>query len=82
MTAEMKRKAREQRDAAREVRAKAARRDREDIFEVGEEGLSLEALADTIQVDPSDIVRTLFMKGIMLSMNQVTLATFLSNVKM
>lgn len=33
--------------------------------------MSLEALADAIQVDPSDIVRTLFMKGIMLSLNQV-----------
>lgn len=33
--------------------------------------MSLEALADAMQVDPSDIVRTLFMKGIMLSLNQV-----------
>jgi hypothetical protein len=33
--------------------------------------MSLEALAEAIQVDPSDIMRTLFMKGIMLSMNQV-----------
>jgi hypothetical protein len=40
-------------------------------LQVGEEGMSLEALAEAIQVDPSDIMRTLFMKGIMLSMNQV-----------
>jgi hypothetical protein len=33
--------------------------------------MSLEALAEAIQVDASDIVRTLFMKGIMLSLNQV-----------
>lgn len=33
--------------------------------------MSLEALADAIQVDASDIVRSLFMKGIMLSLNQV-----------
>lgn len=33
--------------------------------------MSLEALAEAIQVDSSDIVRTLFMKGIMLSLNQV-----------
>ncbi len=33
--------------------------------------MSLIQLADMIQEDPSDIVRTLFMKGIMLSMNQV-----------
>jgi hypothetical protein len=36
-----------------------------------QEGMSLEALAEAIQVDASDIVRSLFMKGIMLSMNQV-----------
>ena len=35
--------------------------------------MSLEALAEAIQVDSSDIVRSLFMKGIMLSMNQVGL---------
>jgi hypothetical protein len=44
--------------------------------QVGDEGMSLEALADAIQVDPSDIVRTLFMKGIMLSLNQVRTAVF------
>ena len=33
--------------------------------------MSLEGLAEAIQQDPSDIVRALFMKGIMLSMNQV-----------
>jgi len=49
----------------------AGRRDKEEIFEVGEEGMSLIELADIVQVDPSDIVRTLFMKGITLSMNQV-----------
>jgi len=71
VTAEMRRKARQLREAAREEKAASARRDREEIFEVGEEGMSLEELAEKIQVDPSDIVRTLFMKGIMLSMNQV-----------
>lgn len=67
----MKRAARKQREQEREEKAAAKRREREEIFEVGEEGMSLEALADAIQVDPSDIMRTLFMKGIMLSMNQV-----------
>lgn len=71
VTAEMKRAARKQREAEREEKAAAKRREREEIFEVGEEGMSLEALAEAIQVDPSDIMRTLFMKGIMLSMNQV-----------
>ena len=32
--------------------------------------MSLEALADLLVCDPSDVVRTLFMKGITLSMNQ------------
>lgn len=39
--------------------------------QVGDEGMSLEQLGEIIQVDASDIVRSLFMKGIMLSMNQV-----------
>jgi len=34
--------------------------------------MGLIQLAEMIQEDPSDIVRTLFMKGIMLSMNQAS----------
>lgn len=71
VTAEMKRNARQQREKERVEKAAKARREREEIFEVGDEGMSLEDLADVIQVDSSDIVRTLFMKGLMLSMNQV-----------
>ena len=67
----MKRKAKQQREFGREEKAAGSRRDREEIFEVGEEGMSLEELAEQIQVEPSEIVRSLFMKGIMLSMNQV-----------
>jgi hypothetical protein len=67
----MKRKAKQQRESDREEKAAGSRRDREEIFEVGEEGMSLEELAEQIQVEPSEIVRSLFMKGIMLSMNQV-----------
>lgn len=70
VTAEMKRKAREQREREREEKAQRERKEREEIFEVGDEGMSLMELADIIQVDPSEIVRNLFMKGIMLSMNQ------------
>ncbi|KAJ9507639.1 hypothetical protein QJQ45_019178 [Haematococcus lacustris] len=71
VTAEMKRAARKLREKARDEKAAAARKEKEEIFEVGEEGMSLEQLADIIQVDPSEIVRSLFMKGITLSMNQV-----------
>lgn len=42
--------------------------------------MSLEALAEVIQVDASDIVRSLFMKGIMLSMNQVCVGGGLGGV--
>eukprot|EP00983_Pelagomonas_calceolata_P086791 1156835-Pelagomonas_calceolata.AAC.2 len=74
VTAEMKRAARKAREAEREEKAAGQQREREEIFEVGDEGMSLIQLADMIQEDPSDIVRTLFMKGIMLSMNQVRAA--------
>jgi translation initiation factor IF-2 len=71
VTAEMKRAARQSREQERLARLAAGRREREEIFEVGESGMSLEDLAAAIQVDPSEVVRTLFMKGIVLSMNQV-----------
>jgi translation initiation factor IF-2 len=71
VTAEMRRKARQMRESERDEKAASERKEREEIFEVGEEGMSLEELAEVIQVDPSELVRTLFMKGIMLSMNQV-----------
>jgi translation initiation factor IF-2 len=71
VTAEMKRAARQSREQERLARLAAGRREREEIFEVGEAGMSLEDLAAAIQVDPSEVVRTLFMKGIVLSMNQV-----------
>jgi hypothetical protein len=71
VTAEMKRKAAAERKSIREEKAFAGRREKEEIFEVGEEGMLLEELAERVQVEPSDLVRTLFMKGIMLSMNQV-----------
>ncbi|GFR51954.1 hypothetical protein Agub_g14476 [Astrephomene gubernaculifera] len=70
VTAEMKRDARRQREAVRMDKAAARRRDKEEIFEVGEEGMTLDALAELLQVDESDIVRSLFMRGITLSMSQ------------
>ncbi|KAG2490006.1 hypothetical protein HYH03_011472 [Edaphochlamys debaryana] len=71
VTAEMKRQARQQREASRMEKERGRRRDKEEIFEVGDEGMTLDALADLLQVDESDIVRTLFMKGITLSMSQM-----------
>jgi len=71
VTAEMKRRAAAERKVAREEAAASKRKDKEEIFEVGDEGMMLEDLAEALQEEPSELVRTLFMKGIMLSMNQV-----------
>ncbi|KAG1676523.1 hypothetical protein FOA52_000066 [Chlamydomonas sp. UWO 241] len=71
VTAEMKRKAAAERKRGREEDARANMRDKEEIFEVGDEGMMLEDLADALQEEPSELVRALFMKGITLSMNQV-----------
>lgn len=71
VTAEMKRKAKKQREEAREEKARSSARDREEIFEVGNEGMSLADFAYQAQLDESDIVRTLFMKGIMVNSNQI-----------
>ena len=40
------------------------------LWQVGEEGMTLDQMSDLLQADSSDIVRTLFMKGIALSMTQ------------
>lgn len=71
VTAEMKRKARKEREEVREEKAARSRREREEIFEVGNEGMSLSDFAFQAQLDESDIVRTLFMKGIMVNANQI-----------
>ena len=42
---------------------------REDIFEVGPEGLTVQDLAAMLAVQPTEIVKFLFMKGIMVQMN-------------
>ncbi len=42
---------------------------REDIFEVGAEGLTVQDLAAMLAVQPTEIVKFLFMKGIMVQMN-------------
>ncbi|GLC47031.1 hypothetical protein PLESTB_001437200 [Pleodorina starrii] len=71
VTAEMKRAARQQREAVRMEKEAARRKDKEEIFEVGDEGMSLDELAALLQVAESDIVRSLFMRGITLSMSQM-----------
>jgi len=51
---------------------------REDIFEVGEEGLSVGELATRLAVSSGEVVKTLFMKGIMVQVNQVEPISLLS----
>ncbi|EFJ46366.1 hypothetical protein VOLCADRAFT_93234 [Volvox carteri f. nagariensis] len=54
VTAEMKREARRQREAVRMEKEAARRRDKEEIFEVGDEGMSLDELAALLQLVASD----------------------------
>jgi len=70
VTAEMKRQGRAQRRIAREAARAANVREREEIFEVGEEGMAMDELAERLAVSPTEIVKTLFMKGVMAQINQ------------
>ncbi len=44
---------------------------RQDIFEVSDEGMPVEELANMLAVNPAEIVKALFMKGLMVQVNQV-----------
>ena len=44
----------------------------EEIFEVGSEGMSVGELADRLAVNGGDVLKALFMKGIMAQVNQVS----------
>ena len=43
---------------------------RQDLFEVGEEGMAVGELAQTLAVNASEVVKILFMKGLMVTVNQ------------
>ena len=45
----------------------------EEIFEVGSEGMSVQELADRLACNGGDVLKALFMRGIMASVNQVCL---------
>ena len=45
---------------------------REDIFEIGVEGMSVTELSQRLALPTGDVVKTLFMKGIMVQVNQVS----------
>ena len=44
---------------------------REEIFEIGNEGMSVAELSQRLALPSGEIVKTLFMKGIMVQVNQV-----------
>jgi hypothetical protein len=44
--------------------------DKEEIFEVPAEGLSVGELADLLAVNTAEVVKALFMKGVMAQVNQ------------
>lgn len=70
MTASMKRKGRASRKQAREAAAAANVSEKEDIFEVGPDGMSVAELAERLAISPVEVVKALFMKGVMAQVNQ------------
>ena len=66
---EKKRSARAQRRELRE--SKVQRSTRQEIFEIPEEGMAISKLAVELAVDPTEIVKVLFLNGKMASVNQI-----------
>ncbi|DBA75090.1 TPA: hypothetical protein ACH3X1_010417 [Trebouxia sp. C0004] len=62
---------RAERKQRRAAAIEAGRPEKEEILEVGLEGMSVQDLADKLAVAPTEIVKALFMKGIMAQVNQV-----------
>lgn len=71
MDAGSRRVTRAQRKQQRNEAREAGRSEKEDILEVGLEGMSVQDLADKLAVAPTEILKELFMKGIMAQVNQV-----------
>ncbi|PSC70224.1 translation initiation factor IF-chloroplastic [Micractinium conductrix] len=64
-----RRKARQSRREERAESREANKAVREDIFEVGPEGMTVQDLADMLALQPTEVVKLLFMRGIMVQMN-------------
>lgn len=43
----------------------------EEIFEVGSDGMSVQELATRLAINSGDVMKALFLKGIMVQVNQV-----------
>lgn len=68
LNAENRRKARQQRQERRELRV--VEQEREEIIEVGSEGIAVNDLASLLAVPPAEIVKVLFLRGIMSTVTQ------------
>ena len=44
---------------------------RQELFEVGDEGMAVAELAEILALNASEVVKILFMKGLMVQVNQV-----------
>lgn len=62
---------RAERKQRRAAAVEAGRPEKEEILEVGLEGMSVQDLAEKLAVAPTEVVKALFMKGIMAQVNQV-----------
>eukprot|EP00210_Caulerpa_lentillifera_P000803 g777.t1 len=65
---EMRRKARHERQEQRQSQQQTT--EKELIIEVGAKGMSVTELAELLAVDPTEVIKTLFIKGIMVTVNQ------------
>ncbi|CAI5505683.1 unnamed protein product [Closterium sp. Naga37s-1] len=68
---EHRRTSKAERRAAREAAANASAPTRAEIIEVGKAGMAVKDLAGLLAVGEGDIVRALFMKGVITNVNQV-----------
>ena len=70
-TAASRRQARAQRKERRVAARLADQAVKEEIIEVGPEGMSVTDLAEYLAINKAEVVKTLFLKGVMVQVNQV-----------
>ena len=75
---EQHRESRYERKQRRIEQRKAEKKEQEEIFEVGGEGMMVGELSNRLAINPGDVVKALFLKGIMANVNQVGCLRFLS----
>ena len=70
-TASSRRQTRGTRRREREMAREAGAAVRQELFEVGDEGMAVAELAETLALGAAEVVKILFMKGLMVQVNQV-----------